>query len=187
MNPTEKKTRDYFASNDIILAKIPEHKGKTPDFEGDEILVEVKEVALYEAEGLQPDSTYNAVKNNLKNAARQFRDYDSKHSKKHIVVIFSNEIIKDDIYSVWTGKFSPDIPKRIFHGGMILSPEHKRHIDVIVWFKRISDSAPKYVWTTNLTIQKYFSETVFRNGLESYYCYNPNSKCLVNRPKMIGG
>lgn len=104
MNLTETRTKEYFDSHRIFLTKIPEAGHKTPDFEGGEILVEVKQIVPEEKEGLNPDSTYNAIKNNLKDAARKFREYDPEHKKKHIVVIFSGDIIKEDIFSVWTGE-----------------------------------------------------------------------------------
>ena len=149
LNKTEKRTQEYFESNGFKLFKIPEQRKKTPDFESDEILVEVKEVSPLEIEGLQNDSTYNAIKNNLQDSARKFRDYDLKHLKKHIVVMFSEDILKDDIYSVWTGSFSPNNPQKILPSGMLLSIEHKKHIDGIVWFKKLSDLAPKHIWATN--------------------------------------
>ena len=66
MNPTEISTQRYFKKSGFSLAKIPETSTKTPDFEGDNILVEVKKIDPEEKEGLHKDSTYNAVKNNLK-------------------------------------------------------------------------------------------------------------------------
>lgn len=156
MNPTETKTKEYFDSYEIFIEKIPESNNKTPDFEGQEILVEVKEVKPEEKEGLNPDSTYNAIKNNLKDAARKFREYDPEYKKKHIVVIFSEDIIREDIYSVWTGNWSPDEPAKIFKGGMLLSSDHKEHIDAIAWFKKASDRIPAFVWAMNNDIKKYF-------------------------------
>lgn len=159
LNKTEKKTKEYFESNGFTLSKIIEQKNKTPDFEGNGVLVEVKEVTPLEVEGLQKDSTYNAIKNNLQNAARKFKDYDSKHFKKHIVIIFSDNILKDDIYSVWTGSFSPNIPDRIFPSGMLLSNNHKEHIDAVAWFRKLSDLAPKHVWAISDSIKRFFPET----------------------------
>jgi hypothetical protein len=156
LNNTEKKTKEYFESNGFKLVKITERQKKTPDFEGGEILVEVKEVRPLETSGLQKDSTYNAIKNNLQDSAKKFRDYDLRHLKTHIVVIFSDNIIKDDIHSVWTGSFSQDIPDKIFRSGMLLSNEHKKHVDAIAWFKKLSDSAPKFVWITNDSIERFF-------------------------------
>lgn len=149
LNGTENRAKEYFESNGFELSKITERKSKTPDFEGNEILVEVKKVTPHKTECLQKDSTYNAIKNNLQDAAKKFRDYDSKHLKKHIVIIFSEDILKIDIYSVWTGKLSPEIPDRIFPSGMLLSNDHKEHIDTIVWFKKLSDVIPKHVWVTS--------------------------------------
>ena len=159
LNDTEKKTKEYFDSNGFELLKITEQQKKTPDFEGDEILVEVKEIKPFETGGLQRDSTYNAIKNNLQDSAKKFRDYDLGHHKTHIVIIFSDDIVKDDIFSVWTGSFSPNIPDKIFRSGMLLSNEHKKHIDAVVWFKKLSDSAPKFVWAVNNSIKRFFSET----------------------------
>lgn len=163
LNNTEKRTKEYFESNGFILSKITEQKSKTPDFEGNEILVEVKEVTPLEVEGLQKDSTYNAIKNNLQDSAKKFRDYDSKHFKKHVVIIFSDDILKDDIYSVLTGSFSPNIPDRIFPSGMLLSKNHKEHIDGVAWFRKLSDPAPKFVCAINNSIQHFFPETLQNN------------------------
>lgn len=160
LNDTEKRTKEYFESNGFVLLKITERKSKTPDFEGNEILVEVKKVTPHKTECLQKDSTYNAIKNNLQDAAKKFRDYDLNHSKKHIVIIFSEDILEIDIYSVWTGKFSPEIPDRIFPSGMLLSSKHKKHIDAIFWFKKLSDPVPKHVWVTSNSIKHYFPETL---------------------------
>lgn len=159
LNKTEKKTKEYFESSGFTLSKIVEQKSKTPDFEGNEVLVEVKEVTPLEIEGLQKDSTYNAIKNNLQDAARKFRDHDSEHLKKHIVVIFSDNILKDDIYCVLTGSFSQNIPDRIFPSGMLLSKNHKEHIDAVAWFEKLADLAPKFVWAMDNSIQHFFPET----------------------------
>lgn len=156
MNKTEEKTKEYFESSGISLVRIPESTGKRPDFEAQEFLVEVKEIQPEEKEGLHPDSTYNAVKNNLKDAARKFYTYDSQHKKKHIVVVFSEEIIKEDIYSVWTGEWSPDHRERIFKGGMVLSGDHRRHIDAVAWFRKKTDSKPKHVWLANENTKRFF-------------------------------
>ncbi len=142
----ENKTKEYFFSKGIKLVKIVETNDKTPDFENHEVLVEVKNIKPQELEGLYPDSTYNNIKSNLKDAARKFRDHDSHHQRNHIVVIFSKNILKDDIYSVWTGKVAPSIPERIFRGGMILPDEHRKCIDEIIWFEKISDLSPKHVY-----------------------------------------
>jgi hypothetical protein len=158
MNATEISAQKYFKRSGFPLVKIPETNTKTPDFKGDAILVEVKQISPEEIEGISNDSTYNAIKNNLKDSSRKFRAYDSDHSKKHIVVVYSEEIIKEDIYSVWTGEWSPTIRDRIFKGGMLLSGSHKQHIDAVAWFERASDSAPKYVWAINGDLKQYFPE-----------------------------
>ena len=157
MNTTELHTQNYFTSSGFALTKIPERDTKTPDFEGEDILVEVKQITPEEVEGLSNDSTYNAVKNNLRDAARKFRAYDSSHSKKHIVIVYSDEIVRDDIYSVWTGEWSPEHKDRIFRGGMLLSSDHKQHIDAIAWFESQSDQRPKFVWITSEELKGYFS------------------------------
>ena len=97
MNLTEISAQKYFKKSGFSLAKIPETSTKIPDFEGDNILVEVKKIDPEEKKGLHKDSAYNAVKNNLKDASRKFRAYDPSHSRKHIVVVYSEEIIKEDI------------------------------------------------------------------------------------------
>lgn len=158
MNFTEQSTKLYFEKSGYLLVKIPESKTKTPDFEGKDILVEVKQITPKEVEGLSNDSTYNAVKNNLQDAAKKFRAYDPKHSKKHIVVIYSEEIVRNDIYSVWTGEWSPEHRDRIFKGGMLLSNDHKQHIDAIAWFRKTTDAAPTHVWATTNEITQYFPE-----------------------------
>lgn len=158
MNIFEDTIKKYFGSVGISIDRIPEGKNKTPDFEGKEILVEVKAIRPQELEGVQKDSTYNAIKNNLQDAARKFREYDPKNKKNHIVVIFSEDIIANDIFSVWTGEFAPDIPHRIFPSGMLLSKNHRKYIDAIVWFKKLSDTAPKHIWATSNKIRKYFSK-----------------------------
>jgi len=157
MNTTELHTQNYFTSSGFALRKIPERDTKTPDFEGEDILVEVKQITPEEVEGLSNDSTYNAVKNNLRDAARKFRAYDSSHSKKHIVIVYSDEIVRDDIYSVWTGEWSPEHKDRIFRGGMLLSSDHKQHIDAIAWFESQTDQRPKFVWITSEEFKGYFS------------------------------
>lgn len=157
MNTTELHTQNYFTSSGFALTKIPERDTKTPDFEGEDILVEVKQITPEEVEGLSNDSTYNAVKNNLRDAARKFRAYDSSHSKRHIVIVYSDEIVRDDIYSVWTGEWSPEHKDRIFRGGMLLSSDHKQHIDAIAWFESQSDQRPKFVWITGEELKGYFS------------------------------
>ena len=156
MNATELKTKEYFETRRIPLTKISESAQMTPDFEGEEILVEVKEVKPEEKEGLHKDSTYNAIKNNLKNAAKKFSSYDVRHKKRHTVVIFSDDIITDDIYSVWTGEWSPKNRERIFRGGMVLSRSHRAQIDAVVWFKKISDREPKHVWRVSEDVDKFF-------------------------------
>lgn len=158
MNATELHAQNYFTTSGFTLIKIPERDTKTPDFEGDNILVEVKLIAPEEVEGLRNDSTYNAVKNNLRDAARKFRAYDPSHIKKHIVVVYSDEIVKEDIYSVWTGEWSPEHRDRIFKGGMLLSNNHKKHIDAIAWFEKDSDSKPRFVWAMNEDLKQYFPE-----------------------------
>lgn len=160
MNPTETNTQKYFEQSGFPVAKIPETQTKTPDFEGTDVLVEVKQIIPKEVEGLSKDSTYNAVKNNLQDAARKFRSYDPKHNRKHIVVVYSDEIVKDDIYSVWTGEWSPEHPDRIFRGGMLLSANHKKHIDAVAWFKKETDESPQYVWATSENMRRYFPETI---------------------------
>lgn len=160
LNNTEKKTKEYFEQNGFKVLKITEQKKKTPDFEGDEILVEVKNVMPLQVDGLHNDSTYNAIKNNLQNSARKFRDYDQGHLKIHIVIIFSEDIVENDIFSVWTGSFSPNIPNRIFRSGMLLSNEHKNHIDAVAWFKKLSDLAPKHVWALKDSVKRFFPETL---------------------------
>lgn len=158
LNTTEIKTKKYFERSGFPINKIPETDSKTPDFEGTSILVEVKQITPEEVEGLSNDSTYNAVKNNLRDAARKFRAHDSDHSKKHIVVIYSDEIVRDDIYSVWTGEWSPEHRNRIFRGGMLLSSDHKQHIDTIVWFKKETDKVPRHVWAVSDDLKQYFPE-----------------------------
>lgn len=156
MNTTELHAQNYFTASGFALIKIPERDIKTPDFEGKNILVEVKQIAPEEVEGLSNDSTYNAVKNNLRDAARKFRAFDPGHSKKHIVVVYSDEIVRDDIYSVWTGEWSPEHKDRIFKGGMLLSNDHKQHIDAIAWFESQSDKKPKFVWIASEELKDYF-------------------------------
>ena len=158
MNDTEALTQNYFRKSNLTLNRIPETNSKTPDFEGVGILVEVKQITPEEVEGLSNDSTYNAVKNNLRDAARKFRAYDPGHSKKHIVVVYSDEIVRDDIYSVWTGEWSPEHRDRIFKGGMLLSGDHRQHIDAIVWFKNEADKAPRHVWAVSEDLKQYFPE-----------------------------
>lgn len=158
MNPTEVSTQKYFEKSGFPLTRIPESNIKTPDFTGDNILVEVKKIDPEGKEGLSNDSTYNAVKNNLKDASRKFRAYDPHHLKQHIVTIFSEEIIKDDIYTVWTGEWSPEHRDRIFKGGMLLSNKHKEHIDAIAWFEKDSDSKPQFVWAMSEDLKQYFPE-----------------------------
>lgn len=158
MNATELHAQNYFTISGFTLIKIPERNTKTPDFEGDNILVEVKQITPEEVEGLSNDSTYNAVKNNLRDAARKLRAYDPSHIKKHIVVVYSDEIVKDDIYSVWTGEWSPEHRDRIFKGGMLLSKDHKQQIDAVAWFKKESDNKPKFIWVTSKDLTLYFPE-----------------------------
>ena len=158
MNPTEAKTKKYFEKSGFHLIRIPESDTKTPDFTGDRILVEVKKIVPEERECLSNDSTYNAVKNNLKDASRKFRAYDPHHSKKHLVIIYSEEIVKDDIYSVWTGEWSREHRDRIFKGGMLLSSSHKEHIDAIAWFEKDSDNQPRFVWAMGEDLKQYFPE-----------------------------
>ncbi len=159
MNTTETSTKKYFDRVGFPLTRVPEGNVKTPDFEGDGILVEVKQIAPEEVEGLSNDSTYNAIKNNLRDAARKFRAYDLNHSKVHIVVVYSDEIVRDDIYSVWTGEWSPDHRDRIFRGGMLLSKDHKEHIDAVAWFRKEADKAPQHVWAVSNDLRQYFPET----------------------------
>jgi len=158
MNTTELHTQNYFTSSGFALTKIPEKDTKTPDFEGEDILVEVKQITPEEVEGLSNDSTYNAVKNNLRDAARKFCAYDPSHSKRHIVIVYSDEIVREDIYSVWTGEWSPEHRDRIFKGGMLLSGDHRQHIDAIVWFKNEADKAPRHVWAVSEDLRQYFPE-----------------------------
>lgn len=158
MNQTEMHTKKYFDHSGILLNKVSESGSKTPDFEGTEILVEVKQISSEEVEGLSNDSTYNALKNNLRDAARKFRAYDPNRDKKHIVVVYADEIVRDDIYSVWTGEWSPEHRDRIFKGGMLLSNDHKQHIDAIAWFRKTTDAAPTHVWATTNEIRQYFPE-----------------------------
>lgn len=160
LNPTEISAKQYFEHNGILLSKVPETTSKTPDFEGEAILVEVKSVMPKEIEGLSIASTYNALKNNLQDSARKFRSYDSEHFKSHIVIVYSEEITKDDIYSVWTGEWSPEHKDKIFASGMLLSKIHKKQIDAIAWFKKGADSYPRYVWATNEDLRRYFPETI---------------------------
>jgi len=158
MNQSEDNAYKYFFRTKHIINRVSETDMKTPDFEGEEILVEVKQVDPAEVEGLSNDSTYNALKNNLRDAARKFRAYDPNHAKKHIVVVYSGEIVKDDIYSVWTGEWSPEHRDRIFKGGMLLSGDHKQHIDAIAWFKNETDKAPRHVWAVSEDLKQYFPE-----------------------------
>ena len=158
MNTTELHTQNYFTTSGFTLIKIPETDVKTPDFEGGGILVEVKKITPEEIEGLSNDSTYNAVKNNLRDAARKFRAYDPHHLKRHIVAIFSEEIVKDDIYTVWTGEWSPEHRDRIFKGGMLLSNAHKEHIDAIAWFEKDFDNQPRFIWAMSEDLKQYFPE-----------------------------
>lgn len=158
INTTETSTKQYFERSGFPVNKIPEADTKTPDFEGVGILVEVKQITPDEVDGLSNDSTYNALKNNLRDAARKFRSYDPNHAKKHIVAVYSDEIVRDDIYSVWTGEWSPEHRDRIFKGGMLLSNDHKQHIDAIVWFRKTTNEAPTYVWGTTNEIRQYFPE-----------------------------
>lgn len=159
MNSTEVSTHKYFERSGHLINKVPETDSKTPDFEGIGILVEVKQITPEEVEGLSNDSTYNAVKNNLRDVARKFRAYDPDHDKKHIVVIYSNEIVRDDIYSVWTGEWSPEHKDRVFKGGMLLSEKHKQHIDAIAWFRKEVDKVPQYVWAVSDDLKQYFPDT----------------------------
>lgn len=159
MNSTEENTQKYFEKSGFPINKIPETDTKTPDFEGVGILVEVKQITPDELEGLSNDSTYNALKNNLRDAARKFRTYDPSHAKRHIVVVYADEIVRDDIYSVWTGEWSPEHQDRIFKGGMLLSNNHKQYIDAIAWFKKTVDNAPTYVWAVADDVRQYFPET----------------------------
>jgi len=158
MNTTEDASQKYFMRSGFPISKILETESKTPDFEGVGILVEVKKIDPEEKEGLSNDSTYNAVKNNLKDASRKFRAYDPYHLKQHIVTIFSEEIIQDDIYTVWTGEWSPEYRDRIFKGGVLLSNKHKEHIDAIAWFEKDSDSKPRFIWVMSEDLKQYFPE-----------------------------
>lgn len=156
MNQTETKTKEYFKSIGISLTKISEGIRKTPDFKGKEILVEVKEILPQELEGLQGDTTYNAVKNSLKDAAEKFDQYDSKHNKKHIIIIFfSEENGYKDIEAVCIGRIHPLIYLR---GGMTLSNHHQKHIDAIFWFEEKTDSKPKKVLFFDNITKKYFEK-----------------------------
>lgn len=156
MNIFEKSTKKYFDSIGLTIEKIKESKNKTPDFEGGEILVEVKAIHPQELEGVHKDLTYNTIKNNLQDAARKFRDYDPDDKKDHTVVIFSENIISEDIYSVWTGEFSPNVPHRIFSSGMLLSKKHKEYIDAVIWFENHTTNKPRYVWGKKKSIKSYF-------------------------------
>lgn len=151
---TEKKTEEYFALKGTPITKIPETINKTPDCEGEKILVEVKKITPKYVEGMHKDPTYNAIKSDLQNAARKFRAYDPKHNKKHIVVIFSCDIIKEDIFSVWTGYLSPHDPIRPFKGGMLLSGNHKKYINEIIWFENVSDTKPRFIWYSEKVVPK---------------------------------
>lgn len=156
MNATEIHAQKYFERLGFRLLKIHETNTKTPDFEGGGILVEVKQITPEEVEGLSNDSTYNAIKNNLRDAARKFRDYDPDHDKWHIVVVYTDEIVRDDVYSVWTGEWSPEHRDRIFKGGMLLSNDHKQHIDAIAWFRKVTDKTPAHVWVMSEDLKQYF-------------------------------
>jgi hypothetical protein len=158
LNKSESNTEEYFRHSGFPIIRVPECKTKTPDFEGDEILVEVKQIVPAENEGLHNDSTYNAVKNNLRDAARKFRAYDPNRIKKHIVAVYSDEIMNDDLYSVWTGKWSPEHRDRIFKSGMLLSNNHKQYIDAIAWFRKVTDKNPAYVWAVSGDLKQYFPE-----------------------------
>jgi hypothetical protein len=159
MNLTETNAKLYFKKSGHPVKKIPESETKTPDFDGGDFLVEVKQINP-RVEELSKDSTFNTVKNSLQDAARKFRAYDPKHSKKHIVVVYSSEIVKDDIFSVWTGEWSPEHRDRIFKGGMLLSAEHKKHIDAVTWFENETDQSPRHVWAVSDDIRLYFPETI---------------------------
>lgn len=52
MNTTEIHAQKYFERSGFRLVKIPETNTKTPDFEGDDILVEVKQIVPEEVESL---------------------------------------------------------------------------------------------------------------------------------------
>jgi len=158
MDIFEEKAKQYFDSLELPVEKIKESSSKTPDFEGERVLIEVKSISPQELEGLHKDSTYNAIKSNLQNAARKFRDYDPAGKKDHIVIVFSENIIKEDIYSVWTGESSPNVPHKIFPSGMLLSKEHKKYIDAVVWFKNHTNDKPGYIWSKKKSIKNYFSE-----------------------------
>jgi len=181
MDEFEEKTKEYFDSNGFPIEKIEKGVAKTPDFEGDRILIEVKSVQpqkfevwleseseeeleqdMIESEEklkeVPNDSTYNTVNHSLQQAARQFRAHDPEHIKKHLVVIFSKDVVRDDVYSVWTGKYSPDISTKFLRGGMMLSGEHRKHIDAVAWFKNVAFSAPVCVWLASNEAKKYFPE-----------------------------
>lgn len=50
MNPTEINTQKYFGSSGFPLIKIPETNTKTPDFEGDGILVGYATYVLFDGQ-----------------------------------------------------------------------------------------------------------------------------------------
>jgi len=173
LSKSELAALNYFSSHGIQLARIPQTTEDTPDFAGDSVLVEVKEVILHEIglidadaveQGIFPDaqndSTYNAIKTRLKKAARQFRAFDPKHEMIHTVVVFSKRIIANDIYSVWTGKMAPQKPIPFISGGMTLSKEHQQHIDGVVWFHSIEDQKPRHIWAVDEQHQAFFQSLI---------------------------
>lgn len=163
MNVSESNTFTYFLKSGYPLTKINKICVKTPDFEGTELLVEVKKVSPERIEGLSNDSTYNAIKNSLKRSSNQFESYDPGLKKWHIVVIYSRDIISDDIYSVWTGEWSQEYRIKCFKSGMVLSNSRKQYIDAIAWFKKESDPSPKFVWAVNEHLRRYFPEISQKN------------------------
>ena len=156
MNVFEEKTKRYFDPNGFLIEKISVGETKTPDFKGDEILVEVKAVQPQELEGCHKDSTYNAIKNNLQNAARKFRDYDPEHCKRHFIVIFFDEENGYlDIKAVWEGKLTFSISLK---SGMTISSQHKKYIDAIAWFNKKDDLRPKHILIGENDDKKYFPD-----------------------------
>ncbi len=141
----EERTRVYFEEKGIYLKRIGCDSKKTPDFENSYCLVETKHYDGKEkiSDTIEFDPTFNAILGHCEKAAKQFEAYDPSHKKIHLLTLFSSELEKEDILSVFSGCLIPGIQNISWKKlEPRLSLRYSEQIDAILLFRTIDSSKP---------------------------------------------
>lgn len=148
----EEHFKELCVSKGLQIKKVPTQKSKTPDFE---IYREGKVIALAEVKGCLFNQSggglmrnLNCLKNDIKEASKQFKSYDKTRKFPRILIIVNYDLARTarDVIHALTGNFYGDdevvypmgIYKYVSDGRV---KKYTPEIDLILWLdKRYTDN-----------------------------------------------